>query len=61
MKIEDALKTKNFLPWMRLEVLQAKSEKEALELILDDWLFPWQQDAYSEWFEANRGWFKEES
>ena len=61
MKIEDALKTKNFLPWMRLEVLQAKSEKEALELILDDWLFPWQQDAYCDWYQDNRGWLKEES
>ena len=61
MKIEDALKTKNFLPWMRLEVLQAKSEKEALELVLDDWTFPWQQDEYCEWYQANRGWLKEES
>ena len=63
MKIEDAMKTKKFLPWMRLEILQAKSEKEALELILDGdgaW-FPWQQDAYCEWYEANRGWLKEES
>ena len=61
MKIEDAVKTKKFIPWMRLEVLQAKSEKEALELILDDWLFPWQQDAYCDWYQANRGWLKEES
>ena len=61
MKIEDAMKTKNFLPWMRLEILEAKSEKEALEFLLDEWLFPWQQDAYDEWFQANRGWLKEES
>ena len=46
---------------MRLEILEAKSEREALEFLLDEWLFPWQQDAYDEWFQANRGWLKEES
>ena len=44
---------------MRLDVLEAKSEKEALELILDDFSFPWQQDAYAEWFQANRGWLND--
>lgn len=44
---------------MRLDVLEAKSEKEALELILDDFSFPWQQDAYTEWFQANRGWLND--
>lgn len=61
MTYEDAMKTKKFIPWMRLEILQAKSEKEALELILDGAWFPWQQDAYCDWYEANRGWLKEES
>ena len=56
MNFEIASKTKNFCAWMRLDVLEAKSEKEALELVLDDWTFPWQQDAYCAWYQANKGW-----
>ncbi len=61
MKIEDALKTKNFKAWMALRIVGAKTETEALELVIDDHLFPWQQDDYIEWFQKNRGWFKEKS
>jgi hypothetical protein len=61
MKTENALKTKNFKAWMALRIVGASTEEEALELVIDEHLFPWQQDQYIEWFQANRGWFKEAS
>tara|TARA_B100000214_G_scaffold374467_1_gene357326 strand:+ start:648 stop:812 length:165 start_codon:yes stop_codon:yes gene_type:complete len=36
-----------------------KTEKEALEAILDQEWFDWQQDKALNWFKENRGWFKE--
>ena len=38
-----------------------KTEKEAIELILESECFPWQQDEALDWFKQNRGWFKEEA
>ena len=46
---------------MALRIVGASTEEEALELVIDEHLFPWQQDQYIEWFQANRGWFKEAS
>ena len=37
-----------------------KTEKEAIELILESEWLPWQQDEALDWFKQNRGWFKEE-
>jgi hypothetical protein len=44
----------------RQEYETCKTEKEAIELILESEWFPWQQDEALDWFKQNRGWFKEE-
>tara|TARA_R100001463_G_scaffold4185_1_gene16086 strand:- start:2662 stop:2829 length:168 start_codon:yes stop_codon:yes gene_type:complete len=43
------------------EYKSCKTEKEALEMILEKEWFDWQQDEALDWFKENRGWFKEEA
>ena len=46
---------------MNLQKYKAcKTEKEALEMILEEEWFDWQQDEALDWFKVNRGWFKDD-